>query len=96
MLPNFLIIGATTAGTTSLSTYLSRHPQVFMLIGKQLHFFADVKVWSRGSSWYASHFAASGDAIAVGQGSTDCTKYPIHQGVAERMASLLPGVELIN
>jgi hypothetical protein len=30
MLPNFVVIGAMKAGTTSLHRYLREHPQVFM------------------------------------------------------------------
>ncbi|MGO9470671.1 MAG: sulfotransferase family protein [Isosphaeraceae bacterium] len=41
MLPNFLIIGAAKAGTTSLWDFLLMHPQVFMPAGiKETHFFA--------------------------------------------------------
>ena len=39
-LPNFLIIGAHKAGTTSLSAYLKSHPQIFMSELKEARFFA--------------------------------------------------------
>lgn len=39
-LPNFLIIGAPKAGTTSLYRYLRQHPQVFMSPAKEPNFFA--------------------------------------------------------
>ncbi len=39
-LPNFLIIGAAKAGTTSLYHYLGQHPEVFMSPVKEPHFFA--------------------------------------------------------
>src|ERR687896_836451 len=39
MLPTFMIIGAMKAGTTSLHSYLSVHPEVFMSETKELHFF---------------------------------------------------------
>ena len=38
-LPDFLIIGAMRAGTTSLARYLGSHPGVFMPAKKELHFF---------------------------------------------------------
>ncbi|TCJ15543.1 sulfotransferase [Rubrobacter taiwanensis] len=38
-LPNFLIIGAQKAGTTSLYYYLRQHPQVYMSPEKETHFF---------------------------------------------------------
>ena len=40
MLPNFLIIGAMKAGTTSLCQYLNQHPQVYMSPIKEPNFFA--------------------------------------------------------
>ncbi|MEL7351852.1 MAG: sulfotransferase [Cyanobacteria bacterium P01_A01_bin.116] len=40
MMPDFLIIGAPKAGTTSLNNYLSQHPQIFMSPNKEPHFFA--------------------------------------------------------
>ena len=38
--PNFLIIGAAKAGTSSLHYYLSQHPQIFMPTLKEPKFFA--------------------------------------------------------
>ncbi|MCU0526339.1 MAG: sulfotransferase [Elainella sp. Prado103] len=40
VMPNFLIIGAAKAGTTSLSHYLSQHPQIYMSARKEPKFFA--------------------------------------------------------
>ena len=39
-LPNFLIIGAAKAGTTSLYHYLAQHPQIYMSPVKEPNFFA--------------------------------------------------------
>ena len=39
-LPNFLIIGAAKAGTTSLYKYLEQHPQIYMSAFKEPGFFA--------------------------------------------------------
>ncbi len=38
-MPNFLIIGAQKAGTTSLYYYLKQHPQIYMSPVKEAHFF---------------------------------------------------------
>ncbi len=38
-LPNFLIIGATKSGTTSLYRYIGQHPDVYMSLIKELRFF---------------------------------------------------------
>ena len=38
-MPNFLIVGAQKAGTTSLYYYLKQHPQIYMSPRKEPHFF---------------------------------------------------------
>lgn len=49
-LPNFFIVGAPKAGTTSLYAYLDQHPQVYMSPLKEPHYFA--------SEFRAEHFIA--------------------------------------
>lgn len=39
MKPNFLGIGAAKSGTTTIARVLNRHPEIFMSIPKELHFF---------------------------------------------------------
>ncbi len=89
-LPNFLVIGAMKAGTTSLYEYLRHHPQVFMPETKEVNFFNPLRNWRRGVAWYEQHFSAAGpDAVAVGEASTSYTKFPWIDGVPERIASVL-------
>ena len=95
MLPNFIVIGAAKAGTTSLWGYLRDHPQVFMSEPKELNFFTTQHNWGRGIPWYEQHFDASGDALAVGEASGNYTNWPEYDGVPERMASVVPDVKLV-
>ncbi len=44
MLPNFLIVGAAKAGTTSLYNYLKQHPEIFMSPVKEPHFFSFIDI----------------------------------------------------
>lgn len=39
-MPNFLVLGASKSGTTSLHYYLDQHPEIYMSPGKQTYFFA--------------------------------------------------------
>jgi hypothetical protein len=95
-LPNFLVIGAMKAGTTSLYHYLAQHPQIFMPRIKELDFFAVEGNWPRGLDWYRRQFAdAVSGAIAVGEASTVYTKYPRYLGVPGRIAEHLPQARLI-
>jgi sulfotransferase family protein len=95
-LPTFLLIGAMKTGTTSLYHYLRAHPQVFMPELKEVMFFDARHRWDRGLEWYADQFApADPDAVALGEASTSYTKFPVVQGVPERIASVIPDVRLI-
>jgi Sulfotransferase domain len=95
MLPNFIVIGAMKSGTSSLHRWLMSHPQVFMSEDKEPEYFATDRNWSRGQEWYESLFADAGDAIAIGEASTVYTKHPVHHGVPQRMARLVPEARLI-
>lgn len=95
MLPNFVIIGAMKAGTTSLYHYLRQHPEVFMPATKELHYFVAEKNWSRGPEWYERQFAGAGGAVAVGEASPDYAKFPEYRGVAQRLADALPHARIV-
>lgn len=95
MLPNFLIIGAMKAGTTSLYYYLRGHPRVFMSDEKEIHFFNRDRNWEQGATWYERFFEGVGDVDAVGEASPGYSMYPHRRGVPERIASLMPNVRLI-
>ncbi|NJN88394.1 MAG: sulfotransferase domain-containing protein [Leptolyngbyaceae cyanobacterium SL_7_1] len=91
-LANLVIIGAMKCGTSSLHRYLSCHPQIAMAPAKELDFFVKEKNWQRGVTWYRSQFA---DAPIRGEASPNYTRYPIFQGVPERMHQLIPDAKLI-
>jgi len=95
-LPNFLLIGAMKAGTTSLWHYLRGHPQVFMPAVKEVMFFDPRHKWERGVDWYERQFEEAPDeAVALGEASTSYTKYPVVRDVPSRIASVVPEVGLI-
>lgn len=95
-LPTFVVIGAMKAGTTSLYHYLRAHPHVFMPRVKELDFFMEEANWSRGLRWYERRFKGAPDGtIALGEASTNYSKYPQYPGVPERMAGVLPDAKLI-
>jgi len=95
VLPNFLVIGAAKAGTTSMYHYLRAHPQVFMPETKELNFFVGNDGWPKGISWYERHFDTAGEALAIGEASPNYTKYPLFSGVPERVAKLVPEIRLV-
>lgn len=94
-MPNFLVIGAMKAGTTSLASYLRDHPQVYVPPAKELHFFVEALNWSRGLAWYEEQFAEAGNAAAIGEASPSYTAATAYRGVPERIAATLPGARLV-
>lgn len=95
MLPNFLIIGAMKAGTTSLYNYLHQHPQIFMPSEKEIHFFNRDENWNRGIAWYEGYFQESDGAMAVGEASPGYTMFPHSPDVPGRIATLIPDARLV-
>jgi hypothetical protein len=93
MLPNLVIIGAQKCGTSALHHYLGLHPDIFMSAEKELNFFILKKNWRLGREWYESNF--TGAAKIYGEASPDYTYYPTHEGVAERMHTVVPDAKLI-
>lgn len=83
------------AGTSSLASYLSAHPDVFLCRPKEPDFFVAEANWSRGVGWYAQHFAAADRGAVVGEASTNYTKFPLFSGVAARMRATLPEARLL-
>ncbi|MGF1493514.1 MAG: sulfotransferase [Microcoleaceae cyanobacterium] len=106
-LPNFLIIGAPKAGTTSLYRYLDQHPQVYMSPVKEPHFFTfeNEMVAAQGPGDqkrlkgavtrfedYCNLFQGAAGEIAIGEASTTYLSSP---KAAERIQFYLPQVKLI-
>ena len=93
-LPNFLIIGAQKAGTSSLWQYLRSHPQVFMPAIKEVNFFSR-PAQNLNLAEYATYFADAGDALAVGEASPTYSMFPVTDDVPSRIKALIPDVRLI-
>jgi hypothetical protein len=99
-LPDFLILGAAKAGTSSLYALLCQHPQVLPASRKEVHYFD----WGydRGLRWYRSFFPLSlhmrlktlalGRPAVCGEGSP---YYLFHPHSPRRIAGVLPGAKLI-
>ncbi len=93
--PDFLLIGAQKAGTTSLFFDLRQQPGVFIPDEKELRVLLNENVEAI-EKMYRGHFeAAEPDAIR-GDCSTHYAKRTEHTGVAERARSVLgPDLKLI-
>lgn len=106
-LPNFFIVGAAKAGTTSLSNYLSQHPQIYLPSLKEPKYFSsffnkfphqgpndqvvDAMVVSDLAA-YRTLYATAGNCLARGEASVDYLYFP---GVAEKIHALIPNPKII-
>ncbi len=99
-LPDFMIIGAQKAGTTSLFDYLSQHPQLAPAFKKEVHFFdgginPDIETYPEGAGWYQSHFPLK---ISLGSGAKVYEASPLYifnPLVPQRIYRDLPNVKII-
>jgi len=87
-LPDFIIVGATKAGTTSLDFYLSLHPEIQMVRPKEPRCFINapepVGRRYRGLDWYRSLFVS--DKALCGENSATYAAAPSILGVPAQIA----------
>src|SRR5581483_8954386 len=96
--PNFFIIGASKAGTTSLYEYLRQHPDVFMSEDKEPWFFCDIPDPAPTSAnrytldTYLDLFAGAGTCKAIGEASVSYLPSP---AAAARIHERYPDARII-
>lgn len=92
MIQNYiLIIGAMKSGTTTLFDLLASHPAIAPCYPKEPGFFAFEDRWAEGFKWYESLFDFDPDRhLYALDGSTDYSKHPFCNGVADRLAQSAP------
>ena len=95
--PNLFIIGAMKSGTSSLHSYLSTHPSIFMCEPKEPSYFVDAaqlklywpSMWDKrfwkDESTYLKLFEKADTSKIIGESSTTYTKLPQLTGVAQRI-----------
>lgn len=105
--PNLFLIGAMKSGTTTLHELLARHPQISMCEPKEPCHFVDPdqlqtlwpemwrKAYWKSEAAYLALFADKAGARHVGESSTDYSKRPRIDGVAERIAAYNPEARFI-
>ncbi len=90
--PDFLIIGAPKAGTTSLYKHIASHPQVLLPHKKELDFFS--RFYDYGADWYLAQFPSITDYDEYITG--EATPYYLSfTEVPSRVYKLFPEVKLI-
>jgi hypothetical protein len=98
-LPDFLVIGAQRCGTSSLYTYLGRHPRVIPSLRKEVEYLSTR--FGEGEGWYRAHFplrarlAASNLRGGRTQTFEATPDYLLDPRAPERAATLLPGAKIV-
>jgi hypothetical protein len=89
--PDFVVLGAQRAGSTSLYAYLTTHPQVVPAARKEVRYFSSLH--DRSWAWYRRQFPA---ALAAGAITGEATPYYLfHPHAPRRVAERLPRARLI-
>ena len=91
--PDFLIIGAQKAGTTSLYKYLAAHHQIFMPAQKEVEFFSSNLYFTKGMNGYLNTWFKGGNASCIwGEASP---QYMMYDFVPSRIYESVPKVRMI-
>ena len=87
-LPEFVIVGAMKAGTTSLAGNLKQHPRIFMP-RREVRFFNEH--WHRGVDWYRAHFRDGAGRIC----GEKTPEYMRADRYMRRLHRVLPGAKIV-
>lgn len=95
--PDFFIIGAPRCGTTALSRYLSRHPEICFSRPKETHYFTQLEELPSGdrlqSDYIERYFShRTDDNILAGEGSVSYLHLP---GPVEQILHFNPDAKFI-
>ena len=98
--PNFFLVGAAKAGTTSIYAYLSQHPQIYFPAVKEPHFFTQarpspklqflIEAVTKRSAYLRLYAQAAGHSI-IGDASPS---YLWHPEVPERIRAEIPHAKI--
>ncbi|MCH8823839.1 MAG: sulfotransferase [Planctomycetes bacterium] len=92
-LPDFVVIGAMKAGTTSFHSYLDEHPEICMSRQKDVNFFSPRHAWDKGPAWYQTLF--SDHSKLLGDTSAGYSQHPGVPNVPHNIASFNPSAKII-
>lgn len=92
---DFLIVGTQKGGTTALSSFISKHPQIGMAKKKEVHFFDNDRFFNSAPPDYAAYhryFERTGKETVFGEATPI---YMYWRSAAERIKRYNPRIKLI-
>jgi Sulfotransferase family len=93
--PNFFIIGAAKAATTSLSSMLSLHPEAGIVRGKEPHFLSFDHNFALGWARYLQLYSHCTGKRAVGDASTSYSRIRYFPETVGRIGRHFPDAKII-
>jgi len=91
---DFMIIGASKCGTTTLAKYLELHPEIAFSSVKEPHFFSRYPDWEKHISLYEHFFSPATNKI-YGEASTYYSHYPEYAQTPAAIYRYNPNIRLI-
>ena len=92
VLPDFVVIGGTKSGTTSLHYYLIQHPRI--ISERNVHFFEYMQ--TNSIEWYRAHFPTKAyknfKKLTVGEQTATYLSHPL---IPKRIHTTIPNAKLI-
>ena len=93
--PDFVIIGAMKAATSTLHDQLAQQRGIAMSEPKEPCFFSDDEVFARGLEWYGMCLTAAAEGDLRGESSTHYAKLPSLPHAAERLHAHRPDARIV-
>ena len=93
--PDFFLIGAAKAATTSLCSLLEQHPEAAIVQSKEPHFFSFDRHYAMGWEAYLRLFDHCRDEKAIGDASTSYSRIRQHPETLTRLRHHAPGARII-
>ncbi|WP_169714046.1 sulfotransferase family protein [Oceanicoccus sagamiensis] len=93
--PNFFIIGAAKAATTSLASLLSEHPEAAIVQRKEPHFFSEDLNYAKGYKQYLAMYSHCRNELAIGDASTSYSRIRQHPHTIARIKHHVPKAKII-
>lgn len=90
-LPNFFILGAAKAGTTTLYNLLILHPEIYLSEVKEPQFFCHEDLYKKGMQYYLSRFFVGSEPYILRGEATP--HYLYYEKVAQRISKELHGTD---
>lgn len=93
ILPNVICIGAQKSGTTTLHDILKQHPDIYLPVSKEAHFFDISEKYQNGLSWWVdNYFKSYSDEKIIG---VITPEYLYFEEVPKRIFNDLGDVKII-